>query len=631
MRVVTVSQVRAALYWAAGGPAGAGEGTPTLPLLGRLFHQTFGALAGPDPAGNLVRPLEQADARLDHWKLSLRRHTYAQHVAPALVAHEAELRGRTAEVLTFWRAVQELADWLAELMWAQDPTARRLEQARADVFEGFEREVGVELAEPGWSEPVRLEGRLDALLRQPATGTGCVVELKTGRTAPDADLCQAALYRMLLAREGRDGPVAVVAFEPGRHEMRFEPERMRDAERALLALVGRLADVVPGATSALPASEPAAAALPSAAPGTDAVGTPSPADDAARSAHRALGRRLVEVLAELGLDLRLVGEPLAGPTFVRFHATPGRNLRARQLGSVAHDVWLRIPVERPPFISIVAGRIVLDVQRPDRRTVSWSEDVRPHLPAPEPAGTGRFPVGVAVDGTLGWADLADPASCHLLVAGTTGSGKSEWLRAMLASLLAANDRRTLRLVLIDPKRVAFEAFEGSPRLWRDVVYPDEQDAGGVLDELIDEMERRYRLGITDLRLHNATAGEPLPRIVCVCDEYADLLDGVDRKARRALELRIRRLGAKARGAGIHLVFATQRPSADVVGGTIRANLVARVALRVDSALNSRIVLEQPGAESLLGRGDLLFRSLGDPVRLQSPYVRDDELRALARS
>ena len=618
MRVVTVSQVRQSLYWAGGGPGAAGgPGEATLPLLGRLFHGIYAGLTGPDSTRNLVRPLEEADANLEGWKKRLRDHAYAWHVGPALAAHRSELGAHTREVLAFWEAVRALADWLAEILWAQEPTARRLEELRATLFEASERDVAQDILDPSWAEPVRIEGRLDALLRQTATGIRCVVELKTGRGAPEADLCQAALYRLLLEQEGREGPLAVVAFEPSRREHRFEPAQLREAERTLRDLIGRLAEVP-------------RRGRPEARRG-DAAPTPASAFGSATEAHLALGRKLISVLGELDIDLALDGAPVVGPSFLRFFAKPGARLRARQLHSISEDVWVRIPVDRPPFISIEAGRVVLDVQRPDRQDVSWARHVLPDLPAPGRGGSSRFPVGVAVDGSLLWADFAEPAACHLLVAGTTGSGKSEWLRAMLASVLSANTRETLRLLLIDPKRVAFKVFEGAPCLWRDVVYPDEQDMVAVLDDLIAEMARRYEAGISDLRTHNSSAAVPVPRIVCVCDEFADLLDGVDRKERRELELRIRRLGAKARAAGIHLVFATQRPSADVVNGTIRANLVARVALRVDSPLNSRLILERPGADALLGRGDLLFRSIGDPVRVQSPYVTEDELRALTGS
>jgi len=236
-----------------------------------------------------------------------------------------------------------------------------------------------------------------------------------------------------------------------------------------------------------------------------------------------------------------------------------------------------------------------------------------------------------VDGSLRWADLAEPENCHILVAGTTGSGKSEWLRAMVASLLASNRPASLRLLLIDPKRTAFTLFGGSPFLWRPVIYPDETDVEEVFEALIEEMEARYRLlaaqQVDDLRAYNTRATQPLPRILCICDEYADLVLG-NRRRRQEIEARVARLGAKARAAGLHLIFATQRPSREIVKGVIDANLVARVALKVARAIESRLILDHGGAATLLGKGDLLFKDLGDPVRLQAPYVTPDDLRGV---
>jgi DNA segregation ATPase FtsK/SpoIIIE, S-DNA-T family len=264
--------------------------------------------------------------------------------------------------------------------------------------------------------------------------------------------------------------------------------------------------------------------------------------------------------------------------------------------------------------------------------VLWST-IRDQLPKAGPGGASSFPVGIAVDGAVRWADFSRPEHSHFLVAGTAGSGKSEWLRAMLASLLASNGRATLRLALIDPKRVGFGTFEGRSCLWRPMAYaPDE--AIQLLDALVREMEDRYsRLaeagGVQDVKALAEQGDEVLARIVCACDEYADLL--AEKGTRREIESRVARLAQKGRAAGIHLVFATQRPSRDVVTGVIKANLMARVALKVAAPLESRLIVDNGGAAALLGRGDLLFKDLGDPVRLQSPYVKDDELRHLLKS
>jgi DNA segregation ATPase FtsK/SpoIIIE-like protein len=343
----------------------------------------------------------------------------------------------------------------------------------------------------------------------------------------------------------------------------------------------------------------------------------------------ALGRTLERAFAEFGAPIELEGAPTVGPAFIRFLAKPRRGVTVRALTRLGESVWMRLRTSAPPHVSLERGRVAIDVERPDRQPVAFAR-WRHALPGRERGGCSRFAVGVTVAGELHLADLSRPESAHFLVAGTSGSGKSEWLRATLASLLTSNTPATLRLALIDPKRSAFAALAGSPYLWRPIVYSEGVEA--LLDDLVDEMERRYetlgRAGVDHLAEYYARAGTVLPRLVCVCDEYADLLLA-DRRQRELVEGRIARLGAKARAAGVHLVFATQRPSRDVVKGVIDANFSGRVALKVVRPIESRIILDETGAETLLGRGDLLFRDIGSPVRLQGLLVSRDELETLA--
>jgi DNA segregation ATPase FtsK/SpoIIIE-like protein len=203
----------------------------------------------------------------------------------------------------------------------------------------------------------------------------------------------------------------------------------------------------------------------------------------------------------------------------------------------------------------------------------------------------------------------------MLVAGTAGSSKSIWWRSAITSLVETNTRETFQLVLIDPKRNAFTAWKDCEHLRSPIVFPDEVSVVDVLDELIAEMESRYSrmTGVDDLAGLIQQESRRIPRIVCVCDEYADLMAAADDK--KEIEKRIVRLGQKARAAGIHLILATQTPRRDIIGGAIKANLPSYVALRVACAIEARIV-EAPSAELLLGNGELLFKSIGPPVRLQ---------------
>jgi len=196
---------------------------------------------------------------------------------------------------------------------------------------------------------------------------------------------------------------------------------------------------------------------------------------------------------------------------------------------------------------------------------------------------------------------------------------------VLASLLMTNTPRTLRLMLIDPKRSSFTELGGSDYVWGGgkIVYPDQVSPVTTLNDLLDEMDRRYRLfqqhGFENIRQYHQT-GKQLPRIVCGCEEYSDLLS----YGRKEIETRIQRMGQKARGAGIHLILTVQQPSRDIVKGTLQATIPARIGFRVNSPIESRMLLDRAGAEELLGEGDLLFKDIGEPVRLQAPLLAPEE-------
>jgi DNA segregation ATPase FtsK/SpoIIIE-like protein len=344
-------------------------------------------------------------------------------------------------------------------------------------------------------------------------------------------------------------------------------------------------------------------------------------------AHAEMGKRLVRALKDYGVPVEWKGEMTAGPAFLRYFVTPGRQVRMKQLKDKPEDLGMQLGLASNPMIHNSGGRLVIDVARPDPQTVTF-DSIAGQLPRADAQGCARTPLGVDLNGCLQFVDLASPNNPHLLVAGTSGSGKSEWLRSAIAGLMLSNTPETLRLVLIDPKRTAFAELKGSPYLRGadGLVYPPEHSALDVLDSLIEEMERRYKLFeqnvAGDLPEYRKKTGKALPRIVCVCDEYADLL--ADRAAAKLVGAAINRLGAKARAAGIHLIIATQHPDRKTVEGALKGNLGGRVCLRVANHQQSNMIINQSGAERLLGRGDLFFLSVGDPVRLQSPWLSPEE-------
>ncbi|MGD0625433.1 MAG: FtsK/SpoIIIE domain-containing protein [Thermodesulfobacteriota bacterium] len=614
-RILTVSEVRKAIYLAAGGREAVGPGETSTALLGGLFHETFRLLTGPNPAANLCRPLERADREPASWELQLIEHAYLWCVGPQMVKHKADLQRPTSEVLNYWKAVENLCRWLCDVLFKQSQPAQAIEELRRFIFADHELEVQAELADPDWEDTVILQGRMDAVLRQPSTGRVCAVELKLGQTSPEADLSQACLYHLLFSKMdptmgAKD--LALWSFQPEAHERVWKAAELEEAQARLKDLVGKLAQV------------------------QDRKAPEAPVPPEPSKPVKDMARRLLATFEEFNAPIQFEGQPLMGPTFYRFLAKPARRVRADKILNMATTVWPRlrdVGVESPLQIAMERGLITIDVQRPDRQIVYWN----PRLfqqPGDSTKGVSRFPVGIDVEGKWKYADLAEPEHSHFLIAGTNGSGKSVWLRMVAGSLCAFNTPESLALVLIDPKRNAFPALSSSPFLYRHrpiVFHAD--DILPLLDELTQEMENRYVLfekrQVKDLKKYNEVQAEPLPRIVCICDEYADLVLA-DSKKGKEMERRIARIGAMGRAAGIHLLLATQRPSREVVKGVIRANMNARVAFKVNEKLESRIILEQNGAETLLGNGDLLFKDLGPAIRLQSPLISDEDLKRVAR-
>jgi S-DNA-T family DNA segregation ATPase FtsK/SpoIIIE len=610
-KILTVSEVRRAIYIAARGQESSGTGESSTPLLGQLFHETFRRLTGADPTTNLVRPLERADFNQSSWEQQLIEHAYLWCVGPQLLQHKPELERATNQVLNYWKAVEGLCRWLCAVLFLQGRPAQAIEELRRFIFAENELDCQAELSDSMWQDTVILQGRLDAVLRQPGTGRLCAVELKLGQTNPEADLAQACLYHLLLSktapsRVAKD--LALWTFQPEARERVWKAKELEQAQGILRDLVGRLAQVKEPKPPIPPAPRPV-------------------------KTLEEMARRIHAGFKEFGAPIQFEGEPLIGPAFYRFRAKPDQRVKADKILNMATTIWPRlrdVGVEQPPQIAMERGLITIDVQRPERQDVKWNANL--FLPLGQsPQKVSRFPVGIDIEGKWRYADLAEPEHSHFLVAGTTGSGKTEWLKMALGSLCAINTPQTLRLVLIDPKCMAFSALAASPFLRRPVVYPGDEDFLMVLDELIEEMERRFGLfgGAQDLRQFNTGQTVPVPRIVCLCDEYADLILADSRRAKE-VEQRIARIGAKGRAAGIHLILATQKPSRDIVKGVIKANMNARVALKVNERIDSRVILEQAGAETLLGKGDLLFKDLGPATRLQSPLISDEDLKAVAR-
>jgi hypothetical protein len=544
-------------------------------------------------------------AQLDRGDI-LRRHAYTRVTGPLLARYQGELQTGGEQALWLWEAIGEACEWLCDILLA----AFRKELLQYDgvtgKWTGFERLIAseeplsFEFREDGWRFPVRITGIPDLVLYDAEASRWCCVEFKLGSSAPESDLAQAALYCRLLERHaGIGGTLALVRFNPKRQELLLDSAKLRDAQAYLLRLAGNLAQ----------------------ADRLDMAPKPVPAE------YEDMGKQLIATLSNFGLDATLLPPTVVGPSFARYAIRPGRTTQVKRVVSRAEDLGVQLGVDTP-MIQTDDGRVVIDIPRKDREVVPFSA-IRSKLAAPDPHHpASRLPVGVDLSGRIHWLDFSEPELAHVLVAGTAGSGKSEWLRTAIASLLLSNTPDTLRLVLVDPKRTAFAQLRHSPFLWTlaALLLPPEHSFADVLNQLVEQMECRYQLferaGVDHLSAYCEKTKILLPRIFCICDEFADVT--ADRREQKIVEDRVVRLGAKARAAGIHLILATQHPDARTITGRLQANVSARVCLRASTYQQSLVALKATGAERLLGRGDLLFSHNGRIVRLQAPYLSDEE-------
>jgi S-DNA-T family DNA segregation ATPase FtsK/SpoIIIE len=338
----------------------------------------------------------------------------------------------------------------------------------------------------------------------------------------------------------------------------------------------------------------------------------------------AIAQQLVATLQSFKIDVDYLGAAV-GPAFIRVKLKPNLGVKVNSLLKLSADLQVQLGIANPPLIAPQAGYVSVDLPRPDRQVARFENYIQSQAtPLDTPV---KIVIGVDLDGKLVEADLSDPNTCHFLVGGTTGSGKSEFLRSLLLSLLYRHSPQQLKIALVDPKRVTFPEFEQMPWLLSPVV-KDSEDAIALMEQLVSDMEQRYQLfeaaKCSHLDAYNQQQIQrqksPIPRMVCIFDEYADFM--AEKEVRNALELSIKRLGAMARAAGIHLIIATQRPEAGVVTPIIRSNLPGRVALRTASEADSAIILggKQTEAAYLLGKGDLLYQVGAQLQRLQSLFT-----------
>jgi len=374
----------------------------------------------------------------------------------------------------------------------------------------------------------------------------------------------------------------------------------------------------------------------------------------------ALSRLLELKLKDFGIDAT-VEEVLPGPIVTRFEINPAPGVKVSQISNLSKDLARSLSVSSVRVVEVIEGKSFIGIEIPNekRALVVLGEILRSKtfedMNSPLTVALGKDIAGNPIV-----ADLQKMP--HLLIAGTTGSGKSVGINAMIISLLYKSTPKDVRMILIDPKMLELSVYEGIPHLLAPVV-TDMRQAANALRWCVIEMERRYKL-MSELKVRNLKRlnkkiedaiknGEPikdplfdvdkqiqlgestaipdletLPNIVVVIDELADMMLTVGKK----VEQLITRLAAKARASGIHMIVATQRPSVDVITGLIKANIPSRIAFKVSAKVDSRTILDQMGAESLLGNGDMLYIAPGssNPVRVHGAFVSDDEVNQVSK-
>ena len=362
-----------------------------------------------------------------------------------------------------------------------------------------------------------------------------------------------------------------------------------------------------------------------------------------------LSSNLVVKLEEFGIEGK-VEDALPGPVITRFEIILAPGTKASQVTNIANDLARSLAVKSVRVVEVIEGKssIGIEIPNPKRKVVTLYSAIHEH--PKESLKPLEFCIGRDISGESSKIDLQQLP--HLLIAGTTGSGKSVGVNTILLNLLRNNSPNDLRLLLIDPKMLELSVYDDLPHLITPVI-TDMQKAANGLNWCVKEMDKRYKLmsalGVRSLESYNQKVQKinsiseeikeklfeindgvvkPLPYIVIVIDELADLMMVAGKK----VEQLISRLAQKARASGMHLVVSTQRPSVDVITGLIKANIPSRISFLVSSKIDSRTILDQGGAEQLLGNGDMLFVEPGTsiPNRIHGAFVSDDEVQKIAK-
>ncbi len=580
---------------------------------------------------------------------TLQSRLYTQVFFPHLQSMIQSDAGKAPLLYQLWQGLTRLLHNWAELLIANRHYCTSTEVIEK-TFLAEEMAVSSSVELPDRSQQL-VNGQFDCLVYDFHRHRLCMVEYKTYQAIdPAAQLVQVALYSYMLKQKiGLPIDSTVYNVLPDWQEYAFSWDELETTVHQLLPYkllqmqqwlawqpsqpdpppatsLTHLCELCPQFTQCQSFFPAAPVVVPQIVPQVvpQAIATNPIPSSASQTPPKAaeLGHQLVETLRSFGIATTYQGAAI-GPAFMRIKLKPIAGVKVSSIMRLSDDLQVQLGLTMPPLIAPEAGYVSIDLPRADRQVAQFEDYVRPQRRLP--ADPVTIAIGIDLENRLIEADLSDPNTCHFLVGGTTGSGKSEFLRALILSLIGRYAPEHLKIVLVDPKRVTFPEFTSSPWLYRPVV-KDAEAAIDLMAELVAEMEQRYhrfeQAHCADIRAYNQQSHTPLDRLICVFDEYADFM--AEKEVAKELEHSIKRLGAMSRAAGIHLIIATQRPEAKVVTPLIRSNLPGRVALRTASAADSAIVLggKQTSAANLLGKGDLLYLAGATTQRLQSLLVKD---------
>ena len=343
-------------------------------------------------------------------------------------------------------------------------------------------------------------------------------------------------------------------------------------------------------------------------------------------------RLLLETLENFNIECKIT-DISVGPTLTRFELQPAPGIRVSRITSLSNDIALALAAQRVRIEAPIPGKSAVGIEIPNKNTVTVVlRDIVESREFQSAKSPITMALGKDISGKIVTADLSKMP--HMLIAGQTGSGKSVCINDIIISLVYKSSPQDVKMILIDPKMVELSVFAPLPHLLIPVV-TEPKKAAGALRWAVNEMTMRYKkfseIGARDLARYNSLMEDPskrFPKLVVIIDELADLM----LVAPDDVEDSICRIAQLGRASGIHLIVATQRPSADIITGLIKANIPSRAAFAVSSSIDSRIILDMTGAEKLLGRGDMLFHPNGasKPTRLQAAYVSDEEVERIVR-